>query len=132
MQEHELIDSTFAHEIAEDTVDAVLDLLLSDQAIAPTLPFTIEQLPALHDAARMADLSRAEMIEHVAQVLRRIAKLLARLAAEEREVLPERHHTPVLRERFADVVTDRAEPVDVFVGAHGCAATVFQFSVSLR
>src|SRR5262249_58038244 len=104
-----LVDAPLAHEVAQNAIDAALDLLLSDQTVAPAVPGTVEQLPARDGAARMADLARAEVVEHIAQILGSVAQLLTGLSLEQREIVGERHDAPIAREGFADVGAERAE-----------------------
>ena len=112
VDQHQLVHAPGAHEVAERAVQRRLHLLLPGHPprAAARIEGEVEQLPAPDRPHRGGPVLGAEVIEHVAQVLRRRACLPARRLQEGLHVLGEREDRAVLDERALHTGAHRREP----------------------
>ena len=112
VQEDELGDAARPHEGAERAVQRGLHLLLAGDAERPRLRLEgqIEELPAADLPDRRLPLLRAEVVEDVAEVLRRAPRVPPRRLGERLQVLLEREDRAVLVERALHAVSHARQP----------------------
>ena len=100
MQQQEAVRAPFPREVRERAVERLLHLLLPDEVLAPravvlVLERQIEEAKAPHRARRSLDVVSAVMIEAVAHITRRIARVPRGVLRDELEVLLEGEHPPL-------------------------------------
>ncbi len=132
MQEHEAVRPPFAREVGERAVDLLLHLLLPDEGAArqgpldaspggrsngtgslqrlarggQRLPGKVEDVEAGEVAPRVDNRGLAVVVEDVAQVPARVARVAERLGVEELEELGEREDATPSAEALLDLLGD--------------------------
>src|SRR5512139_1539097 len=100
VEEDEAVRPPLAREADQRAVEGLLDRLLADQVIAPTRPRAplgpferkVEDAVPAHLSRRPLERIRAEVIDAVEEVARRVAGVPRRRLPNEREVFLEREH----------------------------------------
>ena len=112
MQQDEPVGPPLPREVGEHAVELALHFFLADERVAPRpfgFPRKIEELEARQRAPRALDLRRAVVVEHVAQVARRVASVAHRIGGEELQVFLERKDAPPFFEAAFDGGGDLVE-----------------------
>src|SRR5580692_1241832 len=109
VEQDETIRPPLAHEVRERSINLFLDVLLADEGTARQsprglLPRQFEQSIAGEVTPGMVDRYFAEVVEDVADIPARIARIANGIGVEELEKLGEREHTATGTEALLDMV----------------------------